>query len=145
VTVINATARKLGWEQAQERTGHKVWTCDTCTAERKANQRPPRPRRRPVLAPETPQPLDLTPPMRRVLAVLAEAGEPLWGLEIARRCGIAFGTVYALVRRLEAHGWVTVQTDMPGYAHRGPARHLYQLTPAALALALDLPEDEDGS
>lgn len=79
--------------------------------------------------------------MRRLLAALMDADDALWAGDLARRSKVTFGSTYAMLRMLTDRGWVTVQ---PGPALRGggPARHLYQLTPAACERAAEtLKED----
>lgn len=73
------------------------------------------------------------PPLReRVLDVLAEAREPLRGLEIARRAGL-WAAPYPLLHRLVAEGLVesTIDPSLTVYFRGTPIhRHVYWLTPA---------------
>jgi PadR family transcriptional regulator PadR len=62
-----------------------------------------------------------------VLAVLLDADEPRWGLEIIKATGRPSGTVYPLLDRLERAGWVTSRWD-DDEQRRGPRRRLYALT-----------------
>ena len=63
-----------------------------------------------------------------VLEVLR--GEPgaLWGLEICRKLNLKPGTVYPILRRLEAAGWVESSWEVTSGVHKGPRRRFYALT-----------------
>lgn len=75
---------------------------------------------------------------RTVLALLAEAGGT-WrhGYELARRAGVRSGTLYPLLIRLEARGYLEAewQAAAPGQ----PPRHAYRLTAEGMRLARDNP------
>jgi PadR family transcriptional regulator PadR len=66
----------------------------------------------------------------RVLAVLMD--EPAghhYGLEIAKSAGLATGTLYPVLARLERAGWVTSDwEEIDPVAEGRPRRRLYQLT-----------------
>lgn len=61
-----------------------------------------------------------------VLAVLLESDRPRWGLEIIKATGRPSGTVYPLLDRLEAAGWVVSSWDEE--VRKGARRRLYVLT-----------------
>jgi DNA-binding IclR family transcriptional regulator len=78
----------------------------------------------------------MTPATAEVLDALLGAPEPVWGLRIVQQTGRPAGSVYPILSRLEAAGWVaSVWEDDPGRS--GPRRRLYELTadgvPAARA------------
>lgn len=62
-----------------------------------------------------------------VLTVLDAPGEPLWGLLVIKQSGRPAGTVYPILERLEAAGWVTSQWESDD-ARTGPRRRYYELT-----------------
>lgn len=74
-------------------------------------------------------------PLRRTPATLAvveqllraPASEGAWGLQIIRETGLAAGSVYPILARLEAADWVSSQWETTT-AHAGPRRRYYQLT-----------------
>jgi len=85
----------------------------------------------------------LTPATADVLETLLGAPEPVWGLRIVQQTGRPAGSVYPILSRLEAAGWVvSVWEDDPGRS--GPRRRLYELTadgaPAARAAAARIRE-----
>ena len=69
-----------------------------------------------------------SPRARAVLAVLSEAG-PEWrhGYDLVRATGVKSGTVYPLLIRLEAQGYLEAQWQPPTAPGR-PPRHAYRLT-----------------
>jgi len=78
----------------------------------------------------------MTPATAQVLDTLLAAHEPIWGLRIVQQTERPAGSVYPILSRLEAAGWVeSVWEDDPGRS--GPRRRLYELTadgvPAARA------------
>lgn len=76
----------------------------------------------------------LSSPARNVLAVLA-AGEGWYhGYELCRQVGIKSGTLYPLLIRLAAQGYLEAQWRAPVEPGR-PPRHAYRLTAAGRALA----------
>lgn len=77
----------------------------------------------------------LSPHARMVLAVLLAAGER-WshGYELARLAGIKSGTLYPLLIRLEAQGYLEAEWQQPAAGGR-PPRHAYRLTVAGVQLA----------
>jgi PadR family transcriptional regulator, regulatory protein PadR len=76
----------------------------------------------------------LSPHARIVLAVLLEA-EGRWshGYELARRAGVRSGTLYPLLIRLEAQGYLAAEWQQPAAGR--PPRHAYRLTAAGVDLA----------
>jgi len=52
-----------------------------------------------------------------------------YGLELSRKAGLASGTIYPLLRRLEVSGWVTsAWEDVDPSAEGRPRKRLYTLT-----------------
>ena len=78
----------------------------------------------------------VTEPTIEVLQVLLSSHGPVWGLRIAKETGRPTGTVYPILARLEALGWVTGEwEDAP--ERSGPRRRLYRITDGAVALAAE--------
>jgi DNA-binding PadR family transcriptional regulator len=76
----------------------------------------------------------------RVLEVFLEnPTEQLAGAELHQRCGIASGTLYPILLRLEAAGWFVSQWESidPSIAGR-PRRRLYRLTATGLRRASEV-------
>ena len=72
---------------------------------------------------------------RAVLAALLEArGRWSHGYELAQATGIASGTLYPLLIRLQAQGCLDAEWQPPAVAGR-PPRHAYRLTAAGRELA----------
>ena len=78
-------------------------------------------------------------PARELLALMAGAGNG-WchGYDLCRQAGIKSGTLYPLLIRLEAQGYLEAEWQSPAAAGR-PARHVYRLTAAGRQLARDNP------
>jgi DNA-binding PadR family transcriptional regulator len=79
---------------------------------------------------------------RQLLAALLARG-CAWshGYELARTASIKSGTLYPLLMRLEALGYLEAEWQQP--AERGrPPRHAYRLTPSGMKLACDNPPDQ---
>lgn len=81
----------------------------------------------------------LSPAARRLLAVLAQSGSA-WrhGYDLCREAGIKSGTLYPLLIRLEAQGYLAAEwgkSEVPGR----PPRHLYRLTAEGFRLAAENP------
>ena len=72
---------------------------------------------------------------RALLAALLDARDR-WshGYELASRTGIKSGTLYPLLIRLEAQGYLEAEWQQPLASGR-PPRHAYQLTAAGRRLA----------
>ena len=76
----------------------------------------------------------------RVLDVfLGDPSEALAGADVHERCGIASGTLYPILLRLEAAGWFTSAWESidPSSAGR-PRRRLYRLTTTGLRRASEV-------
>jgi PadR family transcriptional regulator PadR len=73
----------------------------------------------------------------RVLEVfLADPSEQLSGADVHARCGIASGTLYPILLRLEAAGWFVSKWESVDPSAVGrPRRRLYRLTPSGLKQA----------
>ncbi|GGQ49379.1 PadR family transcriptional regulator [Couchioplanes azureus] len=73
----------------------------------------------------------------RVLAVLlAEPGTDRYGLDLMRATGLASGSLYPILHRLQAAGWLTARWEEIDPAAEGrPARRFYRLTPEGVAQA----------
>lgn len=65
-----------------------------------------------------------------LLALQAVSLGCVYGLEIMERTGLSAGTVYPILRRLEAHGWLASSREDEESAHAEgrPARRLLELT-----------------
>ena len=72
-------------------------------------------------------------------AFLENPAEQLAGAQVHQRCGIASGTLYPILLRLEAAGWFVSQWEMidPSLAGR-PRRRLYRLTSSGLRRASEV-------
>lgn len=77
----------------------------------------------------------LSPHARTVLAVLIDAGGQ-WshGYELVRLAGVKSGTLYPLLIRLEAQGYLEAEWQQPTEGGR-PPRHAYRLTASGVELA----------
>lgn len=72
-------------------------------------------------------PRALSPAARAILQALLEAGSGAHGYDLCRRAGVKSGTLYPLLIRWEAQGWLTADwrpSPQPGR----PPRHVYRLT-----------------
>jgi PadR family transcriptional regulator PadR len=74
--------------------------------------------------------------LRVLEAFLENPMERLAGAEVHQRCGIASGTLYPILLRLESAGWFVSQWESidPSRAGR-PRRRLYRLTSTGLRQA----------
>lgn len=81
----------------------------------------------------------LSPIARKILAILADAGE-CWshGYELCRLADAKSGTLYPLLIRLEAQGYLEAEWRPAAELGR-PPRHAYRLTEAGRAFALANP------
>lgn len=81
----------------------------------------------------------LSPTARAVLAVMTGTGAD-WhhGYDLCRRAEIKSGTLYPLLMRLAAQGYLEAEWQAPQEPGR-PARHAYRLTAAGQQLARDNP------
>ncbi len=81
----------------------------------------------------------LSPAARRVLEVLVQAGAAgQHGYDLCSQARIQSGTLYPLLVRLEAQGFLTAHWEPSEIAGR-PPRHVYRLTAAGRRLAQDNP------
>ena len=72
---------------------------------------------------------------RAVLAALSAAGERWsYGYSLASLTGVKSGTLYPLLIRLEAQGYLQAEWQAPAESGR-PPRHAYRLTAAGRRLA----------
>jgi DNA-binding MarR family transcriptional regulator len=69
-----------------------------------------------------------TPATDAVLGALMNSGSPLWGLAICKLVDLLPGTVYPILRRLEAASWLTSSWGNSDEAFGGPRRRYYSLT-----------------
>jgi PadR family transcriptional regulator PadR len=76
----------------------------------------------------------------RVLEVFLEnPTERFAGAEVHQRCGIASGTLYPILLRLESAGWFVSQWESIDPSSLGrPRRRLYRLTSAGLRRASEV-------
>jgi PadR family transcriptional regulator, regulatory protein PadR len=77
--------------------------------------------------------------MRVLEAFLESPTDQLSGADVHQRCGIASGTLYPILLRLEAAGWFVSRWESidPSAAGR-PRRRLYRLTPTGLRRATEV-------
>jgi len=89
-----------------------------------------------------PRARSLSPHARRVLAMLLEARDA-WshGYDLARVAGVKSGTLYPLLIRLEAQGFLEAEWQQPTERGR-PPRHAYRLTASGVQLARANPPEE---
>jgi PadR family transcriptional regulator, regulatory protein PadR len=76
----------------------------------------------------------------RVLETFLEnPTEQLAGAEVHKRCGIASGTLYPILLRLESAGWFVSHWESIDPSSVGrPRRRLYRLTPTGLRRATEV-------
>lgn len=81
----------------------------------------------------------ITATVGKVLRVfLEEVTEPRYGFELMQRTGLASGTLYPILARLEAAGWLTSHLeDIDPAIERRPARRFYRISQAAATIARD--------
>jgi DNA-binding PadR family transcriptional regulator len=72
----------------------------------------------------------VTGPLLKVLrALLCSPSTDIYGLELSRATGLKSGTLYPLLDRLEAAGWVTSRWEDVDPVREGrPRRRFYSLT-----------------
>ena len=74
--------------------------------------------------------------LRVLEAFLADPAEQLSGADVQRRSGLASGTLYPILLRLESAGWFVSRWETVDPVSAGrPRRRLYRLTPNGLARA----------
>lgn len=67
--------------------------------------------------------------VRAVLQALADADRPLYGQQILQATGLYSSTVYVILNRLRAAGWVSVEDEDADPKQVGrPLRRYYELT-----------------
>ena len=77
--------------------------------------------------------------MKVLETFLENLADALAGADIQKQCGLASGTLYPILLRLEAAGWFVSQWESVDPATVGrPRRRLYRLTPSGLARASEV-------
>lgn len=79
-------------------------------------------------------PLRMTLTAQLVLrALLADPGREMYGREVMQAASLASGTVYPILARLEAEGWVSGRDEViDKHAEGRPARRYYKLTESGI-------------
>ena len=77
--------------------------------------------------------------LRVLEAFLDSPADQLSGADVQKRSGLASGTLYPILLRLEAAGWFVSRWESidPSIAGR-PRRRLYRLTPSGLSRASEV-------
>jgi DNA-binding MarR family transcriptional regulator len=74
--------------------------------------------------------------LRVLESFLENVSDELAGADVQKRSGVASGTLYPILLRLEAAGWFVSRWERVDPAAAGrPRRRLYRLTPNGLARA----------
>lgn len=83
------------------------------------------------------QDLDITPRMATVLKVfLGDPDQPRYGFELMKLTGMASGSLYPMLAKLEAAGWLARgKEEIDPRAAGRPARTHYTITGAAVIAA----------
>jgi DNA-binding PadR family transcriptional regulator len=83
------------------------------------------------------QDLDITPKMAMVLKVfLEDPDQPRYGFELMKLTGMASGSLYPMLARLEGAGWLTRgKENIDPRAAGRPVRTNYAITGAAVTVA----------
>jgi PadR family transcriptional regulator, regulatory protein PadR len=76
-------------------------------------------------------------PSPQTVAVLFALGEASYGYDLCRSLDLKAGTVYPILRRLEARGLVETRWE-PDPPQGRPARHLYRLSGEGAQLVAEL-------
>jgi DNA-binding PadR family transcriptional regulator len=77
--------------------------------------------------------------MRVLEAFLEQPSEELAGADVQKRSGLASGTLYPILLRLESAGWFVSRWESVDPSSVGrPRRRLYRLTPSGLARASEV-------
>lgn len=71
-----------------------------------------------------------TPATAAVLEALLSASGAVWGLQVVKETGLKTGTVYPILERLEAAGWVEGVWDTDD-ERKGPRRRYFRLSAEA--------------
>jgi PadR family transcriptional regulator PadR len=79
----------------------------------------------------------MTMTTQAVLGALLGADGEVFGLEIVRTTGLGAGTIYPILQRLQAAGWVIARWESADDAHAAgrPARRYYHLSHTGQARA----------
>lgn len=86
----------------------------------------------------------ITPATMDVLRVFLGSEGPVWGLLVVKETGRPAGSVYPILERLEAAGWVTsAWEDSPD--RPGPRRRLYELSGGGAEAARDVSAQRQGA
>jgi DNA-binding PadR family transcriptional regulator len=75
----------------------------------------------------------ITPATLDVLEVLLDDKAEHYGLAIAKQAGLATGSTFPILARLERIGWASSDWEETDAASRGPRRRFYRLTPEGMA------------
>jgi DNA-binding PadR family transcriptional regulator len=74
--------------------------------------------------------------LKVVSALLAGGAAERYGMQLMRETGLASGTLYPILVRLERAGWVVAQwEDVDPAAAGRPSRRYYRLTPDGIEVA----------
>jgi len=74
--------------------------------------------------------------LKVVSALLAEPGVERYGMQLMQETGLASGTLYPILVRLERAGWVAARwEDVDPAAAGRPGRRYYRLMPDGIAVA----------
>jgi DNA-binding PadR family transcriptional regulator len=86
---------------------------------------------------------EITRNTERVLAfLLRDPKRPTYGLELSKEAGVAIRSLYPLLQRLEAAGWLESEWEAIDPAVEGrPQRRYYSLTPEGLQGAREVVEE----
>jgi PadR family transcriptional regulator, regulatory protein PadR len=81
--------------------------------------------------------LDITPKMAKVLKIfLEDPAQPRYGFEVMRLTGLASGSLYPMLARLEQAGWLTKgKENIDPRAEGRPPRLHYTITGTAVTAA----------
>jgi PadR family transcriptional regulator PadR len=81
--------------------------------------------------------LEITPKMAGVIKIfLEDPGQPRYGFELMRLTGLASGSLYPMLARLEEAGWLTRgKEDIDPHAAGRPARLNYTIVGTAVTEA----------
>ena len=72
-------------------------------------------------------------------AFLEQPTEELAGADVQKRCGLASGTLYPILLRLESAGWFVSRWEAIDPVKEGrPRRRLYRITPSGLSRASEV-------
>src|SRR5262245_1457621 len=80
------------------------------------------------------QPRMTTSVLKVASALLADPSAERYGLDLVHETGLASGTLYPILLRLERAGWVEPRwEDIDPVAEGRPSRRYYRLTPRGIA------------